>query len=242
MNLYNMLQLIKDDFEDRAIDLKSGLEILNMTINDTVEEIGGKINALYKSKDYAKIPQYTEMAENMTKYEYEIQSIIEILSEYNDANGIEDSDDLDETDEETEARLIPNYADYIVDKMIEHSLNENFTHKRPYGFRLINKRLIETATWKDMLIKFSEILLTLHESKFLSLEKNKTMKGRKGKLISTNPKDMRSPAKVANRIFIETNLSSNSICNLIKKMLKEYGYKTDDFKVYLRADYTLLNK
>lgn len=43
-------------------------------------------------------------------------------------------------------------------------------------------------------------------------------------------------------IYIETNMSANSIRNLILKLLKEFSIPTNSFNVYLKADYTSLNK
>jgi hypothetical protein len=41
-----------------------------------------------------------------------------------------------EADEETEKKTIPNYSDYYVDTNVEHILYEDYTHKRPCGFRI----------------------------------------------------------------------------------------------------------
>lgn len=42
-------------------------------------------------------------------------------------------------------------------------------------------------------------------------------------------------------IYITTNLSANSIRNLIIKCLKKYNMKISDFKIYFRADYSDLH-
>jgi uncharacterized protein YeeX (DUF496 family) len=46
---------------------------------------------------------------------------------------------------------------------------------------------------------------------------------------------------ISGSIYVETNMSSNSIRNIIIKMLKEYNIKISDFKLYFRADYTNMN-
>ena len=43
-------------------------------------------------------------------------------------------------------------------------------------------------------------------------------------------------------IWLETNLSGNGIRNLIIKILKEYKLKVNNLSVYLRVDYSELNK
>ena len=144
-----------------------------------------------------------------------------------------------EADEEKE---IPDYNQYTVDKNIEYSLYENFTHKRPYAFKLLDDRLIRVKTWQEMLIKVCENLMKVDNEKIIRFEELEHMNGKKKKYFSSKPKGMRNPKRVANKIYVETNQSANSIRNLLIKILKEYGLKTGDLKIYLRADYTEINK
>ena len=75
----------------------------------------------------------------------------------------------------------------------------------------------------------------------MGFENSKNMNGKKNKYFSMNPDDMRKPVMVAGKVYVETNMSGNAIRNLILKMLKEYGFKASDYKVYFRADYTDIN-
>lgn len=137
---------------------------------------------------------------------------------------------------------IPNYDEYKVDTTIEHSLNENFTHIRPYGFKFLTDEIIETRTWKEMVIETSEILIKIDEEKFLNFENMPKMNGKKRKHFSIDENDISGePRKIGDKIYIETNLSSNGARNLIVKMLKQYGYGIKDYKVYFLADYTEIN-
>ena len=131
-----------------------------------------------------------------------------------------------------------NYSDYIVDEKVEHSLYEDFTHKRPFGFRLGNQNIIEASTWQDVLLKTIEVLMATDEEKFISFEDDPTMNGRKRPYFSTEKSLMRKPKLINETIYVETNINANSVRNLLVKLLKKYDYKTNDFKVYLRADYT----
>lgn len=98
---------------------------------------------------------------------------------------------------------------------------ENFTHIRPFGFKINNNRLIEGRTWQEVLIKTSEILFNKYRTKLLSFENNKNMNGKKNKYFSCKAEGIRKPELVANSIYIETNMSENAIRNLIIKMLKQ---------------------
>ena len=56
---------------------------------------------------------------------------------------------------------------------------------------------------------------------------------------------MNSPIEVGNEdnnFYVEGNLSANSIIDLIKKLLLKYDIDLDEYKIYLKADYTDLHE
>ncbi|WP_058485354.1 hypothetical protein [Defluviitalea phaphyphila] len=234
MEINYLIEKIKEECPDKAIDISESLDLLRTVINDTIEIFGDKMNSAVLNRDFKKISIYKDMAESIHQYEKKIEELISLFE-------IDEIPINEETDEETEKRTIPNYEKYIVDNKIEHTLYENFTHKRPFGFKLNEGKIIEASTWKDILVKTCEILMTIDENKFMSFENNDTMNGKKNKYFSVDPNLIRNPRKIGNKIYIETNQSGNSIRNLIIKLLKEYNFKISDYKVYFRADYTNLN-
>ena len=234
MDYQELLNNIKNEFPEKAIEIIEGLELLRMVIDDTVVTIGEKVNESFSEKQYDKLPYYSKLAEEMGTYEKKLKEVIDILD-------IEDLE-LEGKKEVDEEKEIPDYDQYTIDKNIEYSLYENFTHKRPYAFKLLDDRLIRVKTWQEMLIKVCENLIEVDEEKIIGFEELEHMNGKKKKYFSSKSKGMRNPKRVANKIYVETNQSANSIRNLLIKILKEYGLKTGDLKIYLRADYTEINK
>lgn len=234
MELKYFIEKIKEECPDKAIDISESLELLRTVINDIIEVFGYKMNLAVSNRDFQRLNNYKNIAEKAYYYENKIDEIISLLD-------VEEIQINEETDEETEKRIVPNYEKYIVDNKIEHTLYENFTHKRPFGFKLNEDHIVEASTWKDILVKTCEILMAIDENKFMSFENNDAMNGKKKKYFSVNPNLMRKPRKIGDKIYIETNQSGNAIRNLIIKLLKEYNFKINDYKVYFRADYTNLN-
>ncbi len=228
-------QGLKENLPDKAIDISESLELLKETINDTMEVIAAKVNEAILVRDLEKMKQYSGLVEQGHDYEVKIEEIIKILD-------VEELDVKEEVNENVDNKVIPNYDEYTVDNNVEHSLYENFTHIRPFGFKINNSRLIQGTTWQEVLIKTSEILFNKDRTKFFSFESNKNMNGKKNKYFCCKTEGIRKPELVANSIYIETNMSGNAIRNLIIKMLKQYGIKLSDYKVYFRADYSSLNK
>ena len=234
MELDVFLEKLKNNFPDKAIDISESLELIKETINDTIETVGNKINESITNRDFESVRHFSELAEEGHKYEVKIDEIIKQLE-------VEQEIIHSEEDENIETRIIPNYNEYLVDNNIEHSLYENFTHIRPYGFKMQNGQIIEVKTWQELLIKTCQICMEKDLNKFVNFQNDKKMNGKKNKYFSVNESDMRKPEFLGNGMYVETNMSGNGIRNLILKMIKEYGMKINDYKVYFRADYTQIS-
>lgn len=235
MEFNNLVEKFKEEFPDKAIDISEGIELLRETIKDSIDAIGNRINkAITNREDFENLSVYYDMAKDAYGIEKKIQEIMNMLE-------VEEIEVSEETEEEIKKKTIPNYVDYIVDNNIEHTLYENFTHKRPFGFKFNENHVVEVSTWKDMLVKTCKILMVIDKNKFMSFESNDAMNGKKKKYFSANPNLMTKPRKIADNIYIETNQSGNAIRNLMVKLLKEYDFRINDYKVYFRADYTNLN-
>lgn len=230
-----ILEVIKNEFPDKAIDISESLQLLKEMIASTMEDINDKMNKAFENRDFKNVQKYSDLAEQTYAYEKKIEEIINLID-------IENNTIENDTDEEIEKRTIPNYEDYIVDHNIEHTLYENFTHKRPFAFKIGQEKLIEIKTWQEMFVRTCEYLIEIDEEKFLSFENSSHMNGKKNKYFSKNPYLLRNPVSIMDKIYIETNLSSNDIRNKIIKILKKYDIKINEYKVYFRADYTNLNK
>ena len=108
MDYQELLNNIKNEFPDKAIDIIEGLELLRMLIDDTVETIGEKVNESFVEKQYDKLPYYSKLAEEMETYEKKLKEVIDILD-------IEDLE-LEGKKEVDEEKEIPDYDQYTIDK------------------------------------------------------------------------------------------------------------------------------
>jgi hypothetical protein len=231
MNIKELIPLIKEEVPNKAIDLSDSLELLKETVADTLTEILRKSHTAFQRRDLQKWNELNRLIDKIVPIEEQLVQIIEELDM-----------DVTEKDGEMERRSLPNYADYLVDPNVEHTLYEDYTHRRPCAFSMNNGPRIEVSTWKEMLIKTCEILMEMDEEKFLSFENLETMNGKKRKYFSTDPNGMREPMDIKGKIYVETLMSSNGFRNLVIKLLKEYNLKISDYKIYLRADYSELNQ
>jgi len=87
-------------------------------------------------------------------------------------------------------------------------------------------------SWKEMLIKITNLMLSAHRGQF---DKVFNLRGRKRPYFTRNPNELRNPEKIDNtEIYVETNLSANSIVKLSKNIIALFGYKEDDLSIEAR--------
>ena len=220
---------IKSVFPERAIDLYESIDLLKAVIDETVKDIGEKSAEKIAERKFEDFGKLGCMAEFLNKYEKRLDTILEDL---------EMEPDVDHLSEEETNNVLPGYEKFVVDNKLEHSLYESFTHIRPYGFKIGNHDTIITMSWQRMFIKTCEYLFALDRAKFFAFENMPGMNGKKRRYFSRNREILRKAGSINDEIYIEMNMSGNSIRNLIVKMLREYRISVSDFKVFFRADYT----
>src|SRR5699024_1860308 len=134
-----------------------------------MDDINVQVNKAYSKRDFNEVKHFTDLGESVNTYEEKIEQLINLLE-------VESEEELEVKDK------VPfdlNYSDYTVDENVEHSLYEDFTHKRPFGFRLGEQKVIEASTWQEIMLKTIETLMAIDEEKFIEFEDDPTMNGRK---------------------------------------------------------------
>lgn len=87
-------------------------------------------------------------------------------------------------------------------------------------------------SWKEMLIKITDLMLSTHREQF---DKVLNLAGRRRPYFTRKPNELRAPERVNNTdIYVETNLSANSIVRLSKNIIALFGYEEDDLSIEVR--------
>lgn len=108
---------------------------------------------------------------------------------------------------------------------------ESYTGKSIIAFTFKGIRY-EVHSWKDMLIKITNLMLSTHRDNF---ERVLNLVGRKRPYFTKNPNELRIPERIDNtNIYIEINLSANSIVKLSKSIISLFGYKEDDLFIEVK--------
>lgn len=109
------------------------------------------------------------------------------------------------------------------------TINQAPTYQKISSFELLGQRY-EVDKWIEMLLKLSEVMAHRHSNEF---EKVLDLKGSKRPYFTKNKNALRIPRKINKTdIYVETNLSANSIVKISKDLIKLFGYKENDLKIF----------
>ena len=124
-----------------------------------------------------------------------------------------------------------------LDRETPHTLDEDFTFKRPHGFILDGQAASGITTWRRM---YELICLHLHNRdtpKFQALPTNPDYISSRGNpSFSTKSSELRLATPIAGGISAEINLSANMIRDLLRRLLATFGIPTANLRIYLRQD------
>ena len=99
--------------------------------------------------------------------------------------------------------------------------NINITGEKPKQLIMLGNEYSVT-TWKEMLRTLCKELFELDDSILYNLTKHRDFAGRDRSILSNTSEKLRSPYKIAEELFIETNLSALEILNYCKIICNHY--------------------
>lgn len=232
-----VLDLICKNYPISAKDIGESIGLLNLVLDDLLNEINGDITKALNERDYNAATNKIELHKIICNLYDENSNIIDTIDDY---VVDEQKDEIIEQTDEVENHSIPDYGKYVVDQLIPHSLYENFEFKKPVAF-IINGNKIEASNWANVFQLTCEYLYSKNQELFEGFISDKNMNGKKKSYFSLSNENIRKPRMLSCAdIYIETNLSANSIKQIIIKMLKKYQIKITEYIVFYRADYTEL--
>lgn len=143
----------------------------------------------------------------------------------------------DEVVEESANRQQREHLIAELDQTVPHTLDENFTYKRPYGFIFGDSAVKGLKTWKSLYLYVLDILQAADTKKFSALPQTERFISNRGNpLFSNDQLVLRLGEKLPSGIYAEVNLSANMIRNNLHDLLEHFGYDSKAMKIYLRED------
>lgn len=241
----SILEFIKNETPENEELLISAFQTVHYLLKKEQDCIDHRISELVSERDYDKVNEYVKMSKTVSemssyvkemfnKYGVDIDQTIVECSE-------KDSEIIHELPEDEMEILLTgekriNYENFRVDESVAYNLMTDFRYMKPAAFSLDGVRY-PARLWKLVLLETCELLWEKNYSIFESFVDDKFMQGKTRTYFSKAKETMGKPELVnGTEIFVETNLSANSIRDLIVKMLDRYRIPHATYQIYLSKD------
>jgi len=118
-----------------------------------------------------------------------------------------------------------------------HSIEEDFTFKRPHGFILNGQGTTGITTWRRLYELLCQQLLRNDSNRFHALPDNPDFISNRGnRSFSRSAEDLRSSMLIGDGVRAEINLSSNGIRDMIRRLLVAFDIPSERLQLFLRQD------
>jgi len=233
-----LISFLRKEFPKDALDIQECIDLLNQCIEGCVKNIKDAFNTAIDKRDYQRLTNLSEMLKSIDKVQGKLGEYSNLLQIDNDI----EEEIIQKENLKDESKELPSYDSLQVDQNMPYTLYDDYTYKKPAGFEVFGLRY-DAKDWREMFVKICEILAEKDPVKFKTFVNDKSMQGKKVSYFCNNQKGIREPRHVKGTdIYLMTNMNANRIRNIIVKMLRRYDVKINDFKIYLRADYTVMHK
>ncbi len=118
-----------------------------------------------------------------------------------------------------------------------HSIDEDFTFKRPHGFILDGQATTGITTWRRVFELVCQQLQRRDLQRFAELPENPDFISNRGHpSFSQGTEQLRSACAIRDGLYAEVNLSANGIRDTIRRLLATFEIPKDRLQLFLRED------
>lgn len=232
---------IKKDYPKESQDFVDAFEWFSLAIDGVLTSIGNQLPELHKQNNYSRIIDLANFSSKLNKMQEEVVN----LSSYFESLEEENNELIEDDENDQDKKPLINYEDYAVDRQIPHTLYEDFKHTKACAFSLFGN-VYEAKNMRDVLVQTCAILASIDVEKIESFINDSSMKGRTVTYFGTNlvtEDSINKNEKIpGTELYVWVNLSCNHIRNILRKMLKKYGINFNEYKIFLRADFSDLHE
>lgn len=145
---------------------------------------------------------------------------------------LEESEQTGDDNGERNARIVAE-----LNREQPHSLDEDFTYKRPHGFVLDGRAITGVTTWQRLYELVCKQLFARDQDRFRSLENHPEFVSNRGNhTVTRDASHLLKPLAVSSDLYIEANLSANGIRDMIRRLLGVFDISLDRMQIFLRQD------
>ncbi len=124
-----------------------------------------------------------------------------------------------------------------LNRELPHSLDEDFTYRRPHGFILEGQATSGVTTWLRLFELVCRQLYHRDAGRFRSLTNHPQFVTNRGHhAVTHDPGTLRKSLAISDDLFVECNLSANGLRDLIRDLLAVFDIPPERLQLFLRQD------
>lgn len=216
----NRIRSILEQLEQTREDLLALSDDIWLSIDHNDDDAMAEGVAL-KRRYNAKMTEFDRLASELSGLVQELTAI-----------KLDDADDGDAQTPQARDRVV-----HDLDQREPHGLDEDFTFKRPYGFRLGDSAKSDIKSWRRLFELVCFQLAAEHPERFGTLPDDPAFTSSRGRPYMTrDAKAVRMPVALPAGVYAEAHMSANGLRDQIKALLDAFDIDYASLRIYLRQD------
>lgn len=224
-------------------DVAAALALLNETLGEEQQRINNEGSAAMQGGDYDTATAVIDFAKRLMAFQQKVDGLIAEWAKLEDRRDTASPAVQKIVSQrffrgrQMEPGTQRNRKVEKLDRDTPHSIDEDVTHKRPYGMLLQGRLYKDLTTWKSLYQQVLKHLATKDPTRFDRLHQSEIAVSRRGNCyFSRKQSDLRSPMPAGRGLYAEINLSAKLIRDRIADLLEEFSIPRQEIAFFLRED------
>ena len=234
-----LFRFIVDTDKECSAELLHALKSLKANFDNALTITKKQIQLSTEKNSFDDISQIAESCQQISEISIRIENAIALM-EVKPSNKEIVFEGNANIEKKISSRKPIDYADFDVDNMEPHTLDEDFEYKKICGFE-INGIRFEVSSWQDALIQLCSYLYNIDENKMLGFVDDPYFKRRKVSYFMKESVPRRNKIIPGTNLYVWVNNNANTLVRLMRDMLVRYLISPETMTLYLRRDLSSLH-
>lgn len=234
-----LFRFIVDTDKECSAELLHALKSLKANFDNALTITKKQIQLSTEKNSFDDISQIAESCQQISEISIRIENAIALM-EVKPSNKEIVFEGNTNIEKKISSRKPIDYADFDVDNMEPHTLDEDFEYKKICGFE-INGIRFEVSSWQDALIQLCSYLYNIDENKMLGFVDDPYFKRRKVSYFMKESVPRRNKIIPGTNLYVWVNNNANTLVRLMRDMLVRYLISPETMTLYLRRDLSSLH-
>lgn len=234
-----LFRFIVDTDKECSAELLHALKSLKANFDNALTITKKQIQLSTEKNSFDDISQIAESCQQISEISIRIENAIALM-EVKPSNKEIVFEGNANIEKKISSRKPIDYADFDVDNMEPHTLDEDFEYKKICGFEISGIRF-EVSSWQDALIQLCSYLYNIDGNKMLGFVDDPYFKRRKVSYFMKESVPRRNKIIPGTNLYVWVNNNANTLVRLMRDMLVRYLISPETMTLYLRRDLSSLH-